>query len=58
MQAHRHVIDHLNAVGTGHAVDPKLSGALGAQKPGIRILECLRIERIPIGKSLIGSRAL
>ena len=54
MQAHRHVIDHLDAIFTGQAIDPELSGALGAQEPGIRLLERLGIDGIAIGKFGVG----
>ena len=55
MQAHRHVIDHLNAIGAGQAIDPELAGALGAQEPGIRFLERLGVDGISVGKFGVGT---
>ena len=55
MQAHRHIIDDLNAIGAGQAIDPELAGALGAQEPGLRLLERLGVNGISIGKFGVGA---
>ena len=50
IEAHSDIINHLNAVCTGQAVDSELPGAAGGQKPGIRVLERLGVDRVSIGK--------